>query len=327
MPPIQITGPSRLARAIVAVVVGSAGALTHYLKFRAVPDHPGDFGLAWFGARALIQGGNPYELIGPGLAYDWPWRLIYPATAMVVAMPLAALPQLTATLLFVFISCALLAWSVTARAWFPLLMCSSAAFLIAAGAAQWSPILTAAMALPPLALVFAAKPTIGFALAISGSRQVQWFALAGLVATTAVSLILFPQWPVAWFKSLSTAVQVAPPLLRMGGFAILLALLRWRRPEARLIVVLACVPQTGSWYEILPLFLVASSAREMMILSGVSSLGWLAQDWIMRAGNEVEFNQQVGALMVALAYLPATIIVLRRPNENAIPPWTKTRPR
>lgn len=327
MAEIQTTRPALAARAIVAVVVGTIGALTHFLKFQAVPTHPGDFGLSWFGARALIQGGNPYELIGPGLAYEWPWRLIYPATAMVAAMPFAPLPQLPATLLFVFISCALLAWSITARAWYPLLMCSSAAFLIAAGAAQWSPVLTAAMALPPLAFIFAAKPTVGFALAISGSRQVQLFALAGLVFTTVVSLVLFPAWPIAWFRSLSTAVQVAPPLLRMGGFAILLALLRWRRPEARLIVAMACVPQTGSWYEILPLFLVASSAREMMILSGASSLGWLAQDWIMTAENEIEFNQQVGALMVALAYLPATIIVLRRPNENAIPPWITALPK
>lgn len=265
MPPLQRAKPSPLPRASVALVIGMAGALTHYLKVLAVPAYPGDFGLAWLGARELIQGGNPYELIGPGLAYDWPWRLKYPATAMIAAMPLAVLPQLPATLLFVFISCALLAWSITARAWYPLLMCSSVAFLIAAGAAQWSPILTAAMALPPLGFLFAAKPTVGFALAISGSRQLQWFALAGLVVTTAISLMLFRQWPRAWVKSLSTAVQVAPPLLRMGGFAILLALLRWRRPEAR--------------------------------------------------------------LMVALAYLPATIIVLRRQNENTIPPWTAPRSR
>ena len=66
----------RAQRVIAAIVVGAVAALVHYAKINAVPDHPGDFGLAWFGARAMLHGGNPYELIGPGLVYDWPWRLI-----------------------------------------------------------------------------------------------------------------------------------------------------------------------------------------------------------------------------------------------------------
>ncbi len=292
----------------------AAAAFVHYAKIQAVPDHPGDFGLAWFGARALFNGGNPYALIGPGLVYDWPWRLIYPLTAMVAAAPFAVFPQIQATLAFVFFSAAVLAWSVTRNAWYPLLMFLSAAFYIAAGAAQWSPLLTAAVGLPPLAIFFGAKPTVGFALAIGATRQVRVFAIGGLLLLTAVSLAFFPSWPLEWVRSLRTANQVAPPLLRFGGAAILIALLRWRRAEARLIVALACVPQTGSWYEVLPLFLVPSNASEMMVLCMTSSAGWLMQDFVMTAGNETEFNAQVGALMVALAYLPAVIMVLRRPN-------------
>lgn len=291
----------------------------HYVKIKAVPDHPGDFGLAWFGARAMLHGGNPYELIGPGLVYDWPWRLIYPLTAMAAALPFALLPQTPATLVFVFASGALLAYSVTRNHWYPLLMCTSAAFLIAAGAAQWSPLFTAAIGLPPLALFFAAKPTVGFALAIAGSNNVRKFAVIGAAILMAVSLMLFPRWPVEWYRSLSTATQVAPPLLRFGGPAVLIALLRWRRWDARLIVALACVPQTGSWYEILPLFLVPANATEMMALVAISSSGWLMQDLVMTAANETQYNQQVGAMMVALGYLPTVIMVLRRPNRASDP--------
>jgi hypothetical protein len=298
----------------VSVGIGVAATLVHYAKVQAVPDHPGDFGLAWFGARALLHGGNPYELIGPGLVYDWPWRLIYPLTAMVAALPFALLPQLQATLAFVFLSAALLAWSVTRNAWYPLLMFLSAAFCIAAGAAQWSPLLTAAVGIPPLAIFFGAKPTVGAALAVAAAWRVRVFAIGGFLVLTAVSLSLFPSWPLQWVHSLRTANQVAPPVLRFGGVAILIALLRWRRAEARLIVALACVPQTGSWYEVLPLFLVPSNASETMILCMTSSAGWLMQDLVMTARNESEFNAQVGALMVALAYLPAVIMVLLRPN-------------
>ncbi|HZJ01166.1 MAG TPA: hypothetical protein VFD22_10940 [Gemmatimonadaceae bacterium] len=307
-----------MRRLLVSIGIGAAGALVHYLKIKAVPDHPGDFGLAWFGARAMLHGGNPYELIGPGMVYDWPWPLIYPLTAMAAALPFALFPQIPATLSFVFLSCALLAYSVTRKAWHPLIMFLSAAFFIAAGAAQWSPLLTAAIGIPPLAIFFGAKPTVGFALAVGAAQRVRVFAIAGLVVLVAVSIAMFPGWPLAWLHSLKTATQVAPPLLRFGGSVVLVALLRWRRAEARLIVALACVPQTGSWYEILPLFLVASNAQEMMILCMTSSAGYLLQDVVMTARNETEFNAQVGALMVALAYLPATIMVLRRPNV-----WTR----
>jgi hypothetical protein len=307
----------RAQRLAVAVAIGIGAAAIHYAKIRAVPDHPGDFGLAWFGARALLHGGNPYELIGPGLVYDWPWRLIYPLTAMAAAIPFAFLAQTPAALLFVFLSSGLLAYSVTRSEWYPLLMCVSAAFLIAVGAAQWSPLFTAAMGLPPLAFFFAAKPTVGFALAVAAKPRVRVNALAGAIVLVGVSLALFPRWPIAWFESLSTASQVAPPLFRFGGITILVALLRWRRADARMIVALACVPQTGSWYEILPLFLIPASANEMMILCGVSSLGYLLQDKVMTAVSETEFNAQVGSLMVALAYLPAVIMILRRPNRSS----------
>jgi hypothetical protein len=304
----------RAQRLAVAVAIGIGAAAVHFAKIRAVPDHPGDFGLAWFGARALLNGGNPYELIGPGLVYDWPWRLIYPLTAMAAAAPFAFLSQTPAALLFVFLSSALLAYSVTRSAWYPLLMCVSAAFLIAVGAAQWSPLFTAAIGLPPLAFFFAAKPTVGLALVVAANERGRLYALAGAIVLLGVSLALFPRWPVVWVQSLGTASQVAPPLFRFGGVAILVALLRWRRADARMIIALACVPQTGSWYEILPLFLIPASANEMMILCSVSSVGYILQDSVMSAANETEFNAQVGALMVALAYLPAVMMILRRPN-------------
>ena len=310
-----------VARILVATGVGLAAAMVHWAKIKAVPDHPGDFGLAWFGARAMLHGGNPYALIGPGLVYDWPWPLIYPLTAMAAALPFAALPQIPATLTFVFLSCAALAFAITRTAWWPLLMCTSAAFLIAAGAAQWSPLLTASLAVPPLAFIYAAKPTVGFALAVSAQRRVQIYAVIGGVVLVVVSLALAPRWPIDWMRSLHTAIQVAPPLLRFGGVAVLAALLKWRRPEARMVVALACVPQTGSWYEILPLFLVPRTRLEMMLLCAVSSAGWLLQDVVMTASNETEFNAQVGALMVALAYLPAVLMILRRPNVNERHAW------
>jgi hypothetical protein len=53
---------------------------------------------------------------------------------------------------------------------------------------------------------------------------------------------------------LRESIHVAP-VLRPGGWLLLLALIRWRTPEGRLLAALACVPQTGGLYDTLPLFL------------------------------------------------------------------------
>lgn len=88
-----------------------------------------------------------------------------------------------------------------------------------------------------------------------------------------------------------------------------------------MIAFLACVPQVGSWYEALPLFLVPATWSEAMLLTSVSSLAWVFEDHLFTARNEIELNQQLGALIVAVVYLPAVIIVLRRPNKGELPSW------
>jgi len=145
--------------------------------------------------------------------------------------------------------------------------------------------------------------------------------LIGGVFITTVSIAFFPTWPSEWLASLGREQHMGAPVMRIGGILILLGLLRWRRPEARLIVALACVPQTNNWYEGVPLLLAASTFRESLFLSVVSMLGYFIPPYVMTASNEAQFNAQVGALMVALCYMPATLLVLRRPNEGELPAW------
>jgi hypothetical protein len=181
---------------------------------------------------------------------------------------------------------------------------------------------TAAMAIPALGFFFAAKPTIGLALGVSGSSRLQKFVVAGGLSLGVVSIAMFPRWPLVWLGQLHFATQMAPSFFRLGGFAIAAAALRWRRPEARLILALACVPQVGSWYDALPVFLVALTYRQTMILSLSSCVGFLIHMQLNMA-TELESNQVGGALMVAFVYLPATIMVLRRPNEGELPWWLR----
>jgi hypothetical protein len=317
---------SRAKRVAVASLIATIAALFPLAEHVRVPTRPTDFGIVWFGARSLLHGIDPYPLVGPGRTYSWDWELYYPATSMVIAMPFAWLPEYIAAAAFVWISTALLAYAITEKSWDLLFLFPSSAFIVAARAAQWSPLFSAAFCLPWLGFVLAAKPNVGGAIALaSASRKLLLMAALGALVLTGVSLMLLPSWPVGWMTALSNASHLSAPIARMGGFLVLLNLLRWKRPEARLILLLACVPQTGSWYEALPLLLVASTRRESQILSLVSSLGFLLIRFMIHGQPEVQFNREVSALMLAFAYLPATIAVLRRPNEGKPPAWLPRR--
>lgn len=313
--------PSRRARIIVSALIASLATIFPIAEHFRLPDRPTDFGLAWFGARSLLQGVDPYPLVGPGRIYNWDWELLYPATSMVLAIPLSWLPEIAAASVFVWISTALLAYAVTDRGWDRLFIFPSSAFIVAARAAQWSPLFSAAFCIPWLGFVLCAKPNVGAAIGLaSPSKRTVTTAMAGAVVLTVMSFILLPTWPRAWLAALGSYDPLVP-LMRPGGFVILLALLKWKRPEARLILLLACVPQTGSWYEALPLLLVAVTRRETQILSLVSSIGFLTIPFLIHGQPEAQFNAEVSALMVAFAYLPATIVVLRKPNEGPRPGW------
>jgi hypothetical protein len=105
----------------------------------------------------------------------------------------------------------------------------------------------------------------------------------------------------------------------------ILLLLRWRRPEARLVLALACVPQTPLLYGTVPLFVVPSTIVE----GGVLWLGsWLAALWLSIGGP---YGSRLDRFTVSataigwLLYLPCVLMVLRRPNEGYAPAWLESR--
>lgn len=306
----------RLAFAGIIATVAAFLAYLEPLRGGALPD----FGQAWFGAVALLHGGNPYKLIGPGLVYDHDFHSIYPLTASIVVLPLGWLHELPATFVFVWASTALLAYAVTRDGWHRLPLFLSSAFVIAARRGQWSPLLTAAYCLPWLGWVLPVKPNIGLAVFASArSKRSLVIAVVGGSVLFLISLLMLPTWPRDWLGHLHEARHVVAPVMQRGGFLVLLALLRWRRPEARLIVALACVPHSMYWYDILPLMLIPATFRESLVLALVSSTGLIFEGFLLDESNLVTMFGEFNALIIAVAYLPATIMILRRPNTGAVP--------
>jgi hypothetical protein len=306
----------RRMRWALAIAIGVVVAPIAW-HIQTIHSHPSDFAQVWYAARALLAGNNPYEVVGPGRPFPWPFPLLYPLTALITAIPFAAMPLRVANMLWVACSAAILGWGVTReRLWTPKLwVFASWSYFAAAHLAQWSPLLTAAAFLPWVGFALAAKPTIGAALFVAyPSRR----ALISALALAVASLIVFPSWPVSWIQTLHGTSHMSAPVahLSVGGPLILLSLIKWKRPEARLLAALACVPQTTLIYEAVPLFLVVNRWYEGLALS---ILSFVVGAWpVPPQASDYNLSLWVtGDVMVLSLYLPCVVFVLTRPNHDA----------
>jgi hypothetical protein len=134
-----------------------------------------------------------------------------------------------------------------------------------------------------------------------------------------LSLVAMPSWPGIWWHVIQYAPHMRTPLFTAVGPFVLLALLRWRRPEARLLAVLACVPQTMVLYVTVPLFLVPESGAESFLLLVLSWLTQVITFTMSVKPPSAEFYSRSALAIVALMYLPCVVMILRRPNEGAVP--------
>jgi hypothetical protein len=277
---------------------------------RADPIQGLDFDYFWSAGRAVWLGQNPYHAAQQSGGYPY----YYPGTAAVFLAPFGALPFRLAVSLFTALAMALLCLSVSDyRRWIVV----SAPALTAILLGQWSPWLTAGIGLPWLSFVWAAKPSIGLALfAAWPSRK----AVYGGLAIVVLSLLVLPSWPADWLQALSETPQHRAPVMRPGGGVLLLAFLRWRSPEGRLLGVLALVPHTASIIEHLPLLLIPQTRARFWVLMGSSYLTLILINTVApgRHGSSLEAIATMldgqWPLHFALMWLPCLYFVLRQPS-------------
>ena len=312
-------------RAALALLCGVVAGFITYQKNVLEPT-PRDFEQVWFAARSILAGVNPYPHVGPGLALDWPHPLLYPLPAGVIAIPLAPLPIGTATFLFSVLGGFALAWALMEYGYGPLFGFFSMPVRAAFEVVQWSPLLAAAAIVAPLGLLLVAKPTLGAAILFA--RPSRW-AFIGAAVFGGIAFLVEPGWVQHWLDAIArNNVEWAPtvpyraPITFIGGPLVMLALLRWRRPEARLVAALVCVPQTLVMYEAVPLFLVP---RTLLQAAGLVALSHAGHFWVrtqLPPGYLESLNYSlVGQAMIWSLFLPCTVLVLRRANVGDIPAW------
>ena len=298
----------RLAAAcLFAVVAGVIAWRAQYVAHGNGSDHV----ILQRAAQRLLAGQDPYGVSGSGqLPILW-WRFFYPLPAVVLGMPFMWLSPEACAVAFVVCSAWLLGFALTRDGFERLAMVISVPFLAAAQFAQTGPLILAFALVPVLRGLVMLKPNIGLAVFV---WRPSWrdAMVAGVVF--GVSVALWPGWPQHWLLTVRAQPPHHSPVLIGVGAICLLSVLRWRLPEARLLLAMAVIPHGLYFYDELPLFLVAQTRRESMVLTASSWLGWLAWNVTSAGPNIVDTQPWV----VASIYLPALAMVLGRRSSSSL---------
>jgi hypothetical protein len=300
-----------------AALIGAVGATYVYFYAHANPGFVSDFDQVWAGAQALWRGQNPYLVVGPGRQFHWHWPLYYPMPALVLVAPLGLLPVVAARMVFAGLSAALLAFAITRDGFARWPLFISIPFMVNVELVQWSNLLTAAMLLPVLGGIAAAKPNIGLGMIAFANRARSIWAMGlGVAVLLAVSFLVLPSWLGFWLENARNAPHVTPLVLRPGGPLMVAALVRWRRPEARLLAALACTPLTPTFYDPTMLYLVTRTFREALILTVATFVLFFVVVFSGPIRTATQWGNIVATTSIWVLYLPCLIMVLRRPNER-----------
>lgn len=313
----------------IAAVLG--GVFVWYYYTHYAPGVWSDLDQVWIGSRALLRGQDPYVEVPKA----FPGPLFYPLPALLVALPFAPCPILAARILFGAVTAGLATWGVLryhAHAW-PLLISAPLVYGIARG--QWAPLLVAGALLPALGGLMAAKPSIGLA---TFAYRPAVPAIIGVALLGAISFIVQPSWFITWLSTARAAPHVVVPALMPGGFILLTAFARWRRSDARLLAVLACVPQTPAPYDLFVMALIPRTLRKSLIMA----LSWNVLYLVTLATHpstpstvadvqQGRWSLSFWPLWLVLGYYPALLSVLSPTPLVDLPQefsqWTPVRQR
>ena len=300
-------------RALTAATLGIIAGIYCYHRLSGLPYAAQDFTYPWFAAQSLLAGDNPYVAARTATVLPFSKYFHYPLTTAMAGLPFAHIPMHAAGGVFFGVSAALMVYAVTRAGWWRLALCTSAPFVVSAWSVQWSPMMIAAALLSPLGWLLAAKPNIGLA---AFAYRPRLSTALGVTAFIAVAFLVMPSWPRHWLDAVRNAPNHTAPMFWPFGAVGLLALIRWRQPEARLVAALTMIPAVPWFYDQLLFMLVARRLRDVVLLVVCSWIGLIAA--LAQYGMNFEPGMRnMQPFVVASTIVPATLLVLWNGRRRA----------
>lgn len=260
----------------------------------------------WRGARALLSGQDPYQVILGGGNYPFEFPLFYPLPAAILSIPFGFIDDpYVAGAAFFGCSSALLAFAILRYDWkkFPVFL--SAPFFISASVAQFTPLILALALMPTSwqSIALLTKPTSGLtAFLYKPSARTILIALILILPT----LIWIPMWPIEWLTAVrDTHGMYLIPLLSIAGPLLLLGLLAWRSKEGRAFLGTTLTPHHPYWYESVLLWLVPQTLLQSSLLS---LLSWVAY-FVWLFFNPHGGTNSAWPFQLFLIYLPCAVLL------------------
>ena len=281
-------------RVFISLFIGAATGGACWFFQRHFHQNAADFNWALWAARDVLSHRNPYDRV----------LQLYPLPTAFFGLPFVRLRMDVAAGAFYGISSFLMALGLSRHGYHRLLVFFAYPYWVALVAAQWSPLILASAFFPLLLPVTLVKPQLGLPIALAFPSKRGYLAC---VVVLLVSFAVLPQWPSLWLANLHDYVRFIP-LFVLPGPLLALALFRYRDRDARLLFLMALMPQRW-FYDALALWLIPKSRREITATVGCS---WILGIW--RWYHYPRDHVQVGHWMVVWFYLPMLAIVLFRPR-------------
>jgi hypothetical protein len=292
---------SIIERLIISVSIGLISGFCCFLIRYNFYHGAGDFSWTLTAARDLLSGRNPYGYHYSGIGVP------YPLTVAFIGVPFAWLPEELAAGMFFGLSSFFLAFGLlkTGPLW-RLLIFLSPAYFYAMAFVQWSPLLVAMSLYPLFLFLLVIKPHIAIPMAFSGLVRWKRSAVGITVVLVLGSLLVMPSWPFVYSNLLNLYEGQFPVLVvSAGGPLLLLSILNWRDPKARLLLFMSLVPQR-MFYDQLPLWLLPDSKKQMVLLNLFSWLGF----YLFFFHFQSSWNWQFW--IVISIYIPSLLMVLKK---------------
>ncbi len=284
-------------RITISTLIGLVTGTFCWFLLKHLHQNAGDFRWAIHLAQRVLARQNPY---------DTPLEQ-YPLPAAFVALPFLRLQPEIAGGLFYGLSSALLAFGLTRNGYGRLRIFLAYPFWAGVLTAQWSTVIAASAFFPLLLPATMMKPQVGLPVFITRLTR---RGLLACVLVAALSLLVLPQWPLLWLAQTHNYEHFIP-LLVFPGPILLLALWRYRDPDAWLLFLAALMPQRW-FFDAFTLWLIPKSRREILP-TALLSWGTGIWRWYHLPANFTE----VGRAAVIFLYLPMLAVVLLR---NSHPP-------